>query len=108
MFTNQFIINTCKIPSFECDRKCKKPCQEHKSQECLQVLGSETSVKNMAAFWVNNAQEMSLMISSLVNSFAFTEQFTPQEFDCYKKACLDIQGFFQACLEEVDSKKQMQ
>jgi len=105
-FTTQFISNTCKIPSYDCTRDCRKPCQEHKIQNCLQVLGSEISVKNLAAFWAGNAEAMMIVASSLVNTHAFTGNFTPQEFDSYRAGVMDMITFFEMCLEEVDKGNQ--
>lgn len=99
-FTLGFLSNTVRIPSFECGRTCRKPCQEHKSQSCLQVLGSEAAVANMGGFWAANAEAMTLAASSLVNSHAFTATFTPQEFDSYRAGVMDLVGFFEACLQE--------
>jgi hypothetical protein len=99
-FTTQFVHNTCRIPSYECTRSCKKPCQDHKSQACLQVLGSDPSLSAFASFWAQNAEAVTVAASSLINTHAFTAKFTPEEFDSYRGGVMDMVTFLEMCLQE--------
>lgn len=91
--------NMARIPSQSCTRECKKPCPDH-SIDCLQVLGSTASVKNVASSWASNSKEFMIMRSYLQDVYASTAQFTPNEYDAYREALNDVITFMQKCLEE--------
>lgn len=97
----EYIHNMTKIPSTECTRKCARPCTEHKDITCQQVLGSSISVKNLASCWASSAKEFTIAYSYLLNNFASTAQFTPEEFDAYRAGLMETIRFMQACLEEI-------
>src|SRR3990172_830408 len=94
------IHNIAKVPSQECGRGCERPCTQHKSNTCTQILGSSVSARNLAAAWASNPKEFMIVRAYLQDVYASTAQFTPGEYDAYREGLNDFIKFMELCLEE--------